>query len=152
MNIQSNWVESVPDIVGAYISQSASGVYLPRSAGEWRCHYSFDDSSDMYVTGYAAAGPHEGSIMILAEARNFETLCSLVAATCDAMPTTTVPVKVLSQDVASILKFCANVSPTEEEGDNDRRSIESDNTAGLHASPRPMRDVPLACEKTREDT
>ena len=152
MNIQSNWVESVPDIVGAYISQSAQGVYLPRSAGEWRCHYSFDDSSDMYVTGFACAGPHEGSIMILADARNFETLCSLVAATCDAMPTTNVPVKVLSEDVASILKFCAKVSLTEEEDNHDGRSTESDNTTGLHVASRQMRNVPLAREEAGENS
>lgn len=90
--------------------------------------------------------------MILAEARNFETLCSLVAATCEVMPTTNVPVKVLSEDVASILKFCAKVSLTEEEDNHDGRSNESDNTAGLHVASRPMRDLPLAREETGEDS
>ena len=90
--------------------------------------------------------------MILAEARNFETLCSLVAATCEVMPTTNVPVKVLSEDVASILKFCAKVSLTEEEDNHDGRSIESDNTAGLHVTSRPMRDLPLAREEAGEDS
>lgn len=151
MNINSYWYDELPDTVRSWIGSSASGVFVPRTTTHWRCHYAVADSGDMEVIGFAAAGPKDGCINLVAEAVDNTVLTSVIAATFSSVPRSNLLVECLSNEAQTVLDFLQIDNRKKATDDNCSRS-ERDDDERLHADGRQVRSVPLAHTQRREDS
>jgi hypothetical protein len=148
MEIYSVWFDDLPDTVGSWIGTTASAAMIPRTTNHWRCHYAVSDSGDMEVIGFAAAGPKDGCINLVAEGVDNTVLTSLIAASFSSVPKSNLLVECIDDDAQSVLDFLkidnrkkANASDRPERSDDER----------LHDDAGQVRSVPLARDEEGED-
>lgn len=150
MNIQNSWLDTVPDNVSQFVFASPAATYIPRSSGEWQCHYAFTDTSDMEVTGFCVSGPADGYLLVISQALDFPVLTALVASAAAALPSTTLPVVALDEQTTGILRFLGFEVSQFARSTDDRDGNTGVEPTGLHASSHGVRGVLLAGDEEGE--
>ena len=124
MNVQTQWIESAPEIVRSFIQSSWCNQYIPADSREWQVSYSFTGDGDMEVTGVCAFGPlSDGFVYILSKTSDRFSLLAVTASAAKIMSSSTVPVVTLDEDTAMALDLL-NVDSANVKADEDNDEID----------------------------